>query len=203
MKPKDFNRGSKQPEPIRPLQLKLTKLDGKMVPVRVHTPETGQSDKPQASTLDMDLITNMIDQITTTPLGSPMHERSTSVASSNSALIRSERASRQFGAPGSAPAPPAPGGRSMVNPNYAAAGEFEGERKQSKRSSGGSRGGLKELLGNSRRNSSEVSDKSMGHSSARQSVSARGSGSDMLTSAGKDVLWFKGDGKTPVGVASS
>ena len=91
----------------------------------------------------------------------------------------------------------------MVNPDYAAAGQFGGERKQAKRSSKGSKGSLKDILNGSRRNSSDSSAKSPGHSSRVQSLSVRGSGSDMLTSAGKDVLWFKEEDKAPVGVTSS
>ena len=206
LKPKDF-RGERLDDPgrIRPLKLKLQKFEGKLVPVQVHTPPKDKPDSPpRTSRLSQDVIANLIDQlVSSTPPGSPIHARTDSTASSNSAQIRSERTSRSFGPPESAPAPPAPGGRSMVNPDFATIGQFEGERKHAKRSSRGSKTSFKDILSGSRRNSSEVSTKSPGHSSRVQSLSARGSGSDMLTSAGKDVLWFKEEGKAPVGVTSS
>lgn len=92
----------------------------------------------------------------------------------------------------------------MISPDYASIGQFEGERKQTNRGSRGSKGSLKEILSSSRRNSSDVSTKSPGHHSRVQSLSARGSGNnDMLTSAGKDVLWFKEEGKSAVGLTST
>ena len=206
LKPKDF-RGTKveDPGPVRPLRLKLQKFEGKLVPVQVHTPPKDMPDTPpRTSRLSQDTIANLIESLSHTPAGSPEHSRVASTASSNSAQIRTERSSRSFGPPESAPAPPAPGGRSMVSPDYASIGEFEGERKQASRGSHGSKGSLKEILSSSQRNSSEVSVKSPGHSSRVQSLSARGSDNkDMLTSAGKDVLWFKEEGRGPVGLTST
>ena len=207
LKPKDF-RGAKVEDagPIRPLRLKLQKFEGKLVPVQVHTPPKDKPNSPaRTSRLSQDTIANLIEQLSNTPPGSPPHNRAESAASSNSAQIRSERSSRSFGPPESAPPPPGPGGRAMISPDYASIGHFEGERKQTNRGSRGSKGSLKEILSSSsRRNSSDVSTKPPGHHSRVQSLSARGSGNnDMLTSAGKDVLWFKEEGKSPVGVAST
>lgn len=195
MKPRDFRGTSTQdPGPVRPLKLRLAKFDGKLVPVQVHTPLKDKPDTPlRTSRLSQDVIANLIEQMSNTPPGSPGHSRAGSGASTNSAQIRTGRNPRSFGPRDSAPAPPGPGGRSMVNPDYASIGQFEGERRDSKRSSRGSKGGLKDILGGVRRDSSDSSAKSHGHSSRVQSVS----GSDMLTSAGKDVLWFKEEGKTP------
>jgi hypothetical protein len=224
MKPKDF-RGTRteDPGPVRPLKLKLQKHEGKLVPVQVHTPPKDASDSPRTSRLGQDVIAKLIDQMSNTPPGSPIHVRDDSSTSSNSAQIRTKTPSlpiRHFGPPESAPAPPGPGGRPMVSPDYASRGQFEGERKHTGR--GGSRTSktsLKDILtGGSARNSSESSARSLGHSSRVQSLSARGSGTDtMLTSAGKDVLWFKEEGNaslnansnakpnanTPVGVNTS
>ena len=206
LKPKDF-RGTKVADagPIRPLRLKLQKFEGKLVPVQVHTPPNDMPDSPQrTSRLSQDTIANLIESLSNTPPGSPPRTRAESAASSNSAQIRSERSSRSFGPPESAPAPPGPGGRSMVSPDYASIGQFEGERKQANRGSRGSKGSLKEILSSSRRNSSDASTRAPGHHSRVQSLSARGSGNnDMLTSAGKDVLWFKEEGKSPMGVTSN
>jgi hypothetical protein len=191
MKPRDFKGlASQEPGPVRPLKLKMQKFEGKLVPVQVHTPPKGLPDEPvRTSRLSQDVIAKLIDQISKTPKGTPAHSRTGSGASAKS--------SRSLGPPESAPAPPGPGGRAMVSPDYASIGQFEGERKHSNKSSkAGSMGGLKEILSGSRKNSSDSSARSHGRtgSSRVQSLSARGSGSDMLTSAGKDVLWFR-DGK--------
>ncbi|RMD43406.1 hypothetical protein DV735_g1749, partial [Chaetothyriales sp. CBS 134920] len=144
------NRSAKEWKQTRPLRLKLTKLDGKMVPVQVHTPQTTEASQakevrkpmPMGSTVDVDVISNMIEQISGTPGGSPAHMQDVSaagaLASSESLPIHSRRTSRQLGPPESAPPPPAPGGRAMVEPDFATAGEFDGEFKsQHKRNSGG------------------------------------------------------------------
>ena len=203
MKPKDF-RNSAIPEPIEPLRVRLTKVDGKLVPVINHAVGGKPGHEPR---LSQDLITSMIEQMSTSPAESPALEQSESSRSSDSAQDPPKRSSQVFGPPGSAPAPPAPGGRSMIQPDFASAGQFEGERAHSQRGSRGSKGGMKDVINNSGsgRNSSDVSSKSARNSSTRKSDSARGSATDMLTSAGKDVLWFKGEGGADgaVGVTST
>ncbi|RMZ82299.1 hypothetical protein DV738_g1709, partial [Chaetothyriales sp. CBS 135597] len=200
------NRSAKEWKQTRPLRLKLTRLDGKMVPVQVHTPQTAEATQvreepePIVSTVDADVISSMIEQISSTPVGSPAHTRvgstAESPASSESVPIHSRRTSRQLGPPESAPPPPAPGGRAMVQPDFAAAGEFDGELKsQHKRNSGGgSRSGVKNFLrrNSSRRTSSDLSIRSEGPSTTWHSQSARGSGSDTVTTvtwAGKEAGW--------------
>ena len=192
MKPKDF-RNSAIPEPIEPLRVKLTKVDGKLVPVINHPVGVKPGHEPR---LSQDLITSMIEQMSTSPAESPALEQSESPSSPNSAQTRSKRSSQVLGPPGSAPAPLAPGGRSMVEPDFAAVGQFEGERAHQQKGSGSSKGEIKDIVNNSGsgRNSSDTSSKSARNSSARKSDSARGSATDMLTSAGKDVLWFRDEG---------
>jgi hypothetical protein len=94
----------------------------------------------------------------------------------------------------------------MVSPDYAAAGEFQGERKQPKRNSGGSKRGSRELInGGHSRQASTTSSRSKRASGMKETLSAKasGAGTDMLTSAGKDVLWFKGEEKPGVEVGSA
>ncbi|ETN39118.1 uncharacterized protein HMPREF1541_05340 [Cyphellophora europaea CBS 101466] len=201
MKPKDFNRNSIVPEPIRPLKLKLERKGGKMVPVQVPSPNSESVDHPKTRSprLSTDVISSILDTMSDTPATSPSTEPSQSDVSSPAIARDQQRSSTQFGPPGSAPAPPGPGGRSMVNPDYASAGAFEGERKQgskpTKRHSAGGRtasiNGIKELISgaSSRRHSTE-SVKTRGPSISSQRV-----GSDMIDSTGKDVLWFKNQSK--------
>lgn len=202
LKPKDFNRNSKGPEPIWPLKLKLTKRDGKMVPVEVDSPTTATGEKPRMHSpkLSTDVITSILDTMSDTPATSPVAEPSQSDVSSPS-VVGDRRSSKQFGPPDSAPAPPGPGGRSMVNPDYSSAGAFDGERKAppklGKRHSAGGKtssiSGIKELISGatSRRHSTDASIKT-----SRHSISSQRAGSDMIDPSGKDVLWFNLKGKT-------
>ncbi|KIW24409.1 uncharacterized protein PV07_10126 [Cladophialophora immunda] len=220
MKPKDFG-DSNAPEPIRPLKLKLTKKDGKIVPVQVPSP--GGSSKPLIGSpgpkLKIDVVADIIDRLSYTPPGSPIHARSASSVSSNSAQCWSHRSSRSLGPPVQAPAPPAPGGRPMVDPDFASAGQFDGERKQKKKKKknstvGGSKSGWKSLfrgsiadsIGGGGAKSSEggsITTTTTATTATNASASASGAGSeagpapvaDMMTTSGKDVLWFKGDTK--------
>jgi hypothetical protein len=201
-KPKDFDQKKVDPEPIKPLRLKLAKVDGKVIPVQAHSPgtEASKSTLVRTGRLSTDVISSLIDSMSDTPVTSPIAE-SPSETSSGSG----HRSSRQFGPPESAPPPPGPGGRAMVNPDYANAGAFDGERKQApkliQRHSAGGRtssiSAIKELVSgaSSRRHSSDASGKS-----TRQHSRVN---SDMLDSAGKDVLWFnlKGLGKDRSGAA--
>ncbi|KIW95903.1 uncharacterized protein Z519_02968 [Cladophialophora bantiana CBS 173.52] len=223
MKPKDFGN-SDTPEPIRPLKLKLTKKDGKIVPVPVSSP--GGSSKSSVGSpgpkLKIDVVADIIEKLSYTPPGSPIHARSASSVSSNSAQRWSHRSSRSLGPPEQAPAPPAPGGRPMVEPDFATAGQFEGERKQKKKKknsniSGGSKSGWKSLFRGSIADSSSAggaqsseggSIKTMTTATTTTNASASASRAgaeaaeavpptpaDMMTTSGKDVLWFKGDTK--------
>lgn len=219
MKPKDFGDRRTQ-EPIRPLKLKLTKKDGKMVPVATSSPASLKArESPGPSKLRMDVVADIIETMSNTPPGSPVHETNrSSSASSNSAQRWSHRSTRSLGPPEQAPAPPGPGGRSMVNPDFAAAGQFEGERKQkraSKKKSSGFVNINKEKWKNLFLNngSSTNASSSSGASTANKSDKTNNSttrpsseavpAAEMMTGSGKDVLWFKGDSKKSLGVSSA
>ncbi|OAP65184.1 hypothetical protein AYL99_01156 [Fonsecaea erecta] len=222
LKPKDFG-DSRKPEPIRPLRLKLAKKDGKIVPVQVPSP--GGSSNPSVGSagpkLKIDVVADIIDRLSYTPPGSPIHDRSASSVSSNSAQRWSHRSSRSLGPPEQAPAPPAPGGRPMVEPDFASAGQFDGERRQKKKkkkksSNAGreSKSGWKSLFRGSIADSSSaggaksseggsITTTTTATTTANASAVTSGAGSeaapapvaDMMTTSGKDVLWFKGDTK--------
>ncbi|KEF60280.1 uncharacterized protein A1O9_05130 [Exophiala aquamarina CBS 119918] len=218
MKPNDFGK-SMAPEPIRPLKLKLAKKDGKVVPVPISSPATPisgrQRESPGPSKLRMDVVADIIETMSNTPPGSPVHDNRSSGASSNSAQRWSHRSTRSLGPPDQAPAPPGPGGRQMVNPDFAAAGQFEGERKmkQKKKSSGFvnmNKEKWKNLFLNngSSTNASSSSGASLATKSERTTSTTRPSSeavpaAEMLTGSGKDVLWFKGESKKALGVSSA
>jgi hypothetical protein len=145
---------------------------------------------------------DLIEHISHTPPESPIHARSVSQASSNSARIKIERPSRSLAPPLEAPPPPGPGGRPMVTPDYAAAGVFEGERR-SKHSSRGSGSSWRKLLPGAitplsptvfRPGSNSIND--------GPSSDVKNSGVNMMTAGGKDVLWFKGMNRDSVWVSS-
>ncbi len=198
MKPKDFGMSNAH-ESIRPLRLKLTNKDGKFVPVQV---DSGDLHSP-ASNPRLGAVADIINTMSDTPPGSPIHARSNSWASASSAQRWSYSSSRPLGPPGQARPPPAPGGRPMVNPDFATAGAFEGERKQKKKSAIGSKSGWKtffsgggtgaferpELLITTMTRSAETPSR------PRPSSQAALRSPDMLTTSGKDVLWFKGNMK--------
>ncbi|KAK5030242.1 hypothetical protein LTR13_008260 [Exophiala sideris] len=199
LKPMDFSDSSGE-EPTRPLRLKLAKKDGRLVPVQVtgsgESNESGGSgSKPQ-----IDIVAGIIDTVSHTPPGSPIHERSLSSTSSNSAQRWSRRSS-QLGPPEQAPAPPGPSGRPMVSPDFAAAAEFQGERKQKTRSSNGSKSSWKAFFLHGASKSVQRPDLPatlIGPASQRPSSSEK----DMITVTGKDVLWFKGENDKSINVSS-
>lgn len=193
-KPKESTPSPPTHDFLKPLKLKLNKIDGKLVPVEVPSPgaESSAVQPVRSPRLSTDIIASIIDQMSNTPSTSPILEDVASESSPGSAKTT-------FGPPDSAPAPPAPGGRTMVIPDYASAGAFDGERKKQsppkliQRHSAGvkvhSMTGLKELISNaaSRRHSIETTQKSNRHSISTQSANH-----DMMDSTtGKDVLWFK------------
>jgi len=206
MKPKDFDGGdfSLKPEPIRPLKLKLAKRDGKLVPVQVSGSGLGRKDVGTTHKTRTDIVAEIIENLSNTPPGSPIHARSSSSATStNSGHPWSQRSSRSLGPPEQARPPPGPGGRPMVNPDFATAGQFEGERKQRKWSVAGSKSGWKSLL----RGATHARTHSESAASPTTEVwvrprSEHDPGRDMMTAVGKDVLWFKEDAKTPELVSS-
>lgn len=189
MKPKDFG-DLQTPEPIRPLQPKLAMSEEEIVPAPANASVGSKQVRNSGSKLRVDIVANIIETMSNTPPGSPLPARSSSSASSNSAQRWSHRSSRSLAPPAQAPPPPGPGGRPMVNPDFATAGEFEGERKQRKKgSSGGSKSSWKSFFGGS----------TVGERPASTSPETA-TAPDMFTATGKDILWFKGDGKRTIGI---
>jgi len=152
-------------------------------------------------------LLSLIETISHTPPGSPIHERPTSSASlhsaANSARLTSYRASIDLAPPEEAPPPPAPGGRGMVNPDYATAGAFEGERRP-KRTSGSSMNGLKRMFSNGRSSHSRAgSVRVVEIPEGRTSRDGVHDNVDLMTPGGNHVLWFKGMGRDGVWVSES
>ena len=150
---------------------------------------------------------NLIETISHTPPGSPIHERPTSSASfhsaANSARLTSYRASIDLAPPEDAPAPPGPGGRGMVNPNYATAGAFEGERRP-KRTSGTSISGLKKKFSNGSSSRSRASSiRVVEIQEGRTSKDGVHDNVDLMSPGGSHVLWFKGMSRDGVWVSGS
>ena len=151
---------------------------------------------------------NLIDIISHTPPGSPIHERPTSSASiqsaANSARLSSYRASVDLAPPEGAPAPIAPGGRGMVTPDYANAGAFEGEKRAKRTNSGASVKGLKRMLsGGSASHSRAGSVRVVELPEGRMSGGVVHDNVDLMTPGGSDVLWFKGMGRDGVWVSGN
>ena len=216
MKPKDLTNPS-APGAVRPLKLRLARRDGKMVPIEVSSPGVSSS----GQNLEVDVVGDIIERLSYTPSGSPIHTRSSSSASSNSAQRWSHRSSRSLGPFAQAPPPPAPGGRVMVDPDFSIAGQFEGERKQRTKkkkdstSSTGSKSGWKTFFRTSDAHNSvavmpESSEAPTITTTTTAATSTSTSGAkpgrfstasaDMLTTAGKDVLWFKGETKKALSI---
>ena len=181
----------------------LPKDDRQTLPSRTSAAEA----RPRLKRLSPKHHLQLIDIISHTPPGSPIHERPTSSASfqsaANSARLSSYRASIDLAPPEEAPAPPPPGGRAMVNQDYAMAGAFEGE-KRAKRSSGASMKGLKKMLsGSSASHSRAGSVRVVELPEGRMSGGSAHDNVDLMTPGGSDVLWFKGMGRDGVWVSGS
>lgn len=221
MKPRDFGK-RRSGEPIKPLKLKLTKKDGKMVPIATSSPMSGKArESPGPSKLRMDVVADIIDTMSNTPPGSPILDTNrSSSASSNSAQRWSHRSTRSLGPPAQAPAPPGPGGRSMVNPDFAAAGQFEGERKQKQKKKSSAFVNInkekwKNLFLNNGSSTNASSSSGASSTTANKSDKTNNSttrpsseavpAAEMMTGSGKDVLWFKGESKKSqsLGVSSA
>lgn len=178
--------------------------------------------KPSASRIGRLQSAEIIEQLSSTPPGSPIHTRSASELSANSAQRLSARISVSSAnthplAPSlEAPAPPAPGGRPMVSPDYATAGLFEGERKAKRgsRGSGGNQASWKKFFGAANHSPLSGTPGTPGSRSTTTSFFDAKPGSPdveevhkqaqgMLDSAGKDVLWFKGMSRDGVWVSTA
>ncbi|EXJ95500.1 hypothetical protein A1O1_00622 [Capronia coronata CBS 617.96] len=206
LKPKDFGN-SDHPQLDRPLRLKLAKKNGKIVPVQVDGPEGSQQGGTTGSKLKIDVVANLIETMSHTPPGSPSHSPSFSLGSSSSAQSPSHGSSHSWGPPGQAAAPPGPGGRTMVNPDFAEAGHFEGERKQKKKGKAGSKSGWKSLFGgnaNAAHSPSASSATTSGKGKTKgQSSSETATDAGMIKASGNDLVWFRGDMKKALGVSSA
>lgn len=208
-KPREGGKSSSI-DKTKPLRLKLAKLDGKIVPVRSSPgDEEWREGGPGASAqlLKSDVVADIIETMSNTPPGSPLHQRASSGASHNSAQRWSHRSTRSLGPLGVAPPPPAPGGRPMVNPDFASAGQFEGERKQKKKKkkmSIVSKDKWRLFFQNGNSRALNPSQAAQAEKASRESGTEQGAlGTEMMTGSGKDVLWFKGEGKSGVGVSTS
>jgi hypothetical protein len=170
--------------------------DRQTQPSKLSMPEA----RPKSKRLSPKHQLSLIETISHTPPGSPIHERPTSSASfhsaANSARLTSYRASIDLAPPEEAPAPPPPGGRGMVNPDYAMAGAFEGERRP-KRTSGASMSGLKKMFSNGSSSHSRA-----GSVRVVEIPEGRTSGDGVHDNV-DPVLWFKGMGRDGVWVSGS
>lgn len=210
MKPKDFG-DSNSPQPIQPLKLKLAKKDGKMVPVQVTDSEDSEQTGTPGTKLSLkkQVVADIIETMSHTPPGSPIHSRSLSFTSASPAQRPPHRTSHSWGPPERAPPPPGPGGRIMISPDFAVAGQFQGERKQKKKSGAGSKSGWKSLFGGNTNAAHSPSSASLSTPPSQHSQSTSQSGShvvpttDMVTVSGNDLVWFRGDMTKAVGVSSA
>ena len=177
--------------------------------------------KPATSRLTRLQSADILEKLSFTPPGSPIHTRSSSEMSANSAQRLSARISISTHAPHplapsqEAPPPPGPGGRPMVSPDYAAAGLFEGERKSKhgSRGSTGNQASWKKFFGAAHHSPLGGTPTSGSSSTSRSYFDAKAGVSQlegveeraqgMLDAAGKDVLWFKGMSNDGVWVATT
>lgn len=176
--------------------------------------------KPAASRMARLQSQDILEQLSATPPGSPIHARSPSELSANSAQRWSGpyanisiSGPHPLAPPQEAPPPPAPGGRAMVSPDYAATGMFEGEKKPKRgsRSSAGNQASWKKFFGGGASTTPlSATSGTPGSYSTTGYFDARSGGPDeheaaqaMLDSAGKDVLWFKGMSRDGVWVSTA
>jgi len=182
--------------------LKLAKKDGKLVPVQVHGSRGSNESGGSESKPGTDVVADIIETMSHTPPGSPVPARSLSSTSSNSAQQQSRRPSR-LGPPEQAPAPPGPSGRPMVSPDFAAAGEFQGERKHKTRSSNASKSSWKAFFLHGASKSMQRPDLPGAPLAGQSSQRPLSPEKDMMTTTGKDVLWFKGENDKSVNVSTA
>lgn len=155
---------------------------------------------------DLQNQSELLDLIASTPPHSPIHTRASSDGSPLNAVGMTPSATRVLAPPEEAPPPPAPGGRSMITPDYAAAGAFEGERK-SKRGSGMSTGGWKKMFVGSGGNASPVSTGNsvgvLGIAGSKAEEEEIHMSANLMSGEGNDVLWYKGMGKDGLWVSGA
>lgn len=155
---------------------------------------------------DLQNQSELLDMIASTPPHSPIHRRASSDGSALNAVGMTSSTSRVLAPPEEAPPPPAPGGRSMMIPDYASAGAFEGERKP-KRSSGMSTGGWKKMFaggGNAPAASGPGNSIGMlGMPGPKAEEEEIHMGANLMSGGGNDVLWYKGMGRDGLWVSGA
>jgi hypothetical protein len=155
---------------------------------------------------DLQNQSELLDVIASTPPHSPIHARAPSEGSGGlNAVGMTGSTSRILAPPEEAPPPPAPGGRSMITPDYASAGAFEGERK-SRRGSAMSTSGWKKMFTGGGSASTASPGNGLG------SLGVRGSkghdeeihmSANLMSGEGNDVLWYKGMGRDGLWVSGA
>ena len=181
-------------------------LPGQQLPVEKKSANTkGLGLKPRNK--DLQNQSELLDMIASTPPHSPIHCRSSSDGSATLLAVgMTSSTSRILAPPAEAPPPPAPGGRSMMIPDYAAAGAFEGERKP-RRSSGLNTSGWKKMFaggatapaGGSSGNSVGI----LGMNGSKVADEEIHMGANLLSGEGNDVLWYKGMGRDGLWVSGA
>ncbi len=155
---------------------------------------------------DLQNQSKLLDLIASTAPQSPIHTRGSSEASALNAVGTTSSASRILAPPEEAPPPPAPGGRSMIIPDYATAGAFEGERKP-KRGSGMSTSGWKKMFAGSGGSAPAASTGNsvgvLGVPGSRGEDEEIHMSANLMSGQGNDVLWYKGMGKDGLWVSGA
>jgi hypothetical protein len=155
---------------------------------------------------DLQNQSELLDLIASTPPHSPIHTRGSSDGSTLNAVGMKPSSSRILAPPEEAPPPPAPGGRSMVIPDYAAAGAFEGERKP-RRGSAMSTGGWKKVFAGSGGSATATGPGNamggMGFAGTKMDDEKIPMSANLLSGQGNDVLWYKGMGKDGLWVSGA
>lgn len=154
-------------------------------------------DLPKTRNKDLQSQARLLELIASTPPHSPIHARASSDASAPNADKTTSSAYRILAPPEEAPPPPAPGGRSMITPDYASAGAFDGERK-SKRGSGLSTDGWKKIFtsgGDTPAASPDTGVGVMGVAEQKEEDEEIHMSANLMGGEGNDVLWYKGMGR--------
>jgi hypothetical protein len=181
-------------------------LPGQQLPVEKKSANAkGLGLKPRNK--DLQNQSELLDMIASTPPHSPIHCRSSSDGSATLLSVgMTSSTSRILAPPAEAPPPPAPGGRSMMIPDYAAAGAFEGERKP-RRSSGLSTSGWKKMFAGGATapaaGSSGNSVGIVGMNGSKVDDEEIHMGANLLSGEGNDVLWYKGMGRDGLWVSGA
>ena len=192
-----------QPDLAKPEEATSPQDSGDLLPSQLARKQVNKS-RQLSQRNSLKARPDLLREMSNTPPESPIHERHLSKSSdesnTNSSKLASVRASRDLAPPEEAPPPPGPGGRQMAQPDYAAMGVFEGERKP-KRASGISSNTIKKIFSpGSSRASKAGSTHVVEQPEGRRSGADTPGSVDLMTAGGNDVLWFDG-GKTFKGMS--